>query len=100
MESTGCVPALRALGEETRLRMLRLLLQRPMSVGELAKELGVTQYNVSRHLRVLREAGLLESEKHAQQRLYRVPQPLCKTVPKEGTFLDLGCCTFHLEKKG
>ncbi len=98
MDGLGCVPALRALGEETRLRMLRLLLDRQMSVGEIADNLGVTQYNVSRHLKVLREAGLLEIEKQGQQRLYRVPVGLRKCVPAAGSILDLGCCTFQLDK--
>ena len=98
MDALGCVPALRAMGEETRFRMLRLLLKRQMSVGDIASELGVTQYNVSRHLKVLREAGLLEIEKNGQQRLYRVPEGLCRQVPAEGQVLDLGCCTFQLDK--
>jgi DNA-binding transcriptional ArsR family regulator len=99
MESLGCVSAFRALGEETRLRMLRMLLDRQMSVNEIAAELDASQYNVSRHLKVLREAGLLEIEKSGQQRLYRVPKELQRKISKAGArVLDLGCCTFQLDK--
>lgn len=52
--------ALRAAGEPTRLRALALLAQGEMSVGELAQALGQSQPRVSRHLRLLTEAGLVE----------------------------------------
>lgn len=47
------------------------------SVGELVEELGISQPGVSRHLRVLRDAGLVEVRPDAQRRLYRLrPEPL------------------------
>lgn len=98
MEGLRCVPALKALGEETRLRMLRLLLLNRMSVNEIAEQLGTSQYNASKHLRVLREAGLLEIEKQGQQRLYTVAPGLRKDIGQGGDCLDLGCCTFRLDK--
>jgi DNA-binding transcriptional ArsR family regulator len=99
MDSLSCVPALRALGEETRLRILRLLLDRQMSVNEIACKLDASQFNVSRHLKILRQAGLLEIERSGQQRLYRVPNELRRKIAKQRRrVLDLGCCTFQLEK--
>lgn len=50
---------LRALADPTRLALLRLLVDRPRQIGELAIELGVSQPTVSNHVRILREAGLL-----------------------------------------
>lgn len=58
------------LAEPTRRRILDLLRERERSVGELVRELGVSQPGVSRHLRVLREAGLVEARVDAQRRLY------------------------------
>ena len=76
-----------------------MLLDRQMSVNEIAAELDASQYNVSRHLKVLREAGLLEIEKCGQQRLYRVPKGLRRKLSRQGArVLDLGCCTFQLDK--
>ncbi len=52
-----------ALGSETRIRLLQELAQRPLCVGMLAMRLGITQSAVSQHLTVLRNAGLVESDK-------------------------------------
>jgi DNA-binding transcriptional ArsR family regulator len=93
-----CIAALKALGEETRLRILRLLFKEPLSVNEVSERLGVSQYNVSKHLRIMREAGLLELEKQGQQRLYSVVEALKAQVTANNNILDLGCCTFRLDK--
>jgi DNA-binding MarR family transcriptional regulator len=58
-----CLSAMRALGEPTRLRLVRQLIAGAKPVTELCDTLHVTPYNVSKHLRVLKEAGLLEVEK-------------------------------------
>lgn len=94
----NCIAALRALGEETRLRILRLLFKEPLSVNEIAERLGVSQYNVSKHLRIMREAGLLELEKQGKQRLYSIVDDLKAKVAANNNILDLGCCTFRLDK--
>ena len=98
MTGLDCIAALKALGEETRLRILRLLFKEELSVNEIAERLSVSQYNVSKHLRVMREAGLLEIEKQGQQRFYRVAGDLKSQVTANDNVLDLGCCTFRLDK--
>lgn len=97
MTGVNCITALKALGEETRLRMLRLLFTDRMSVTEIAEHLHVSQYNVSKHLRVMRESGLLEIEKCGQHRFYKVAAKLKSQAPANQT-IDLGCCTFRLDK--
>lgn len=89
-----CVTALRALGEETRVRIVSLLMDQPRDVGAIADALGVSSYNVSKHLRVLREAGLLEVEKEGRQRRYALPEAI-KREAAAGRVLDLGCCSFQ-----
>jgi DNA-binding transcriptional ArsR family regulator len=65
------------LAEPTRRRILDDVRDRERSVGELVARLHLSQPGVSKHLRVLREAGLVEVRKDAQRRLYRVrPEPL------------------------
>ena len=64
-----CVSALKALGEDNRVRITGLLMDSPLGVCEIARRLGSTYYNVSKHLRILREAGLLDVEKHGRERL-------------------------------
>ncbi|NUR86936.1 MAG: winged helix-turn-helix transcriptional regulator [Nonomuraea sp.] len=67
------------LAEPARRKILDLLLQRPRLVGELSAELGLTQPGTSKHLRVLREAGLVTVRKDAQRRWYELrPQPLAE----------------------
>jgi DNA-binding transcriptional ArsR family regulator len=65
------------VAEPTRRRILDLLRDDERPVGGLVDELGLSQPAVSKHLRVLREAGLVEVRAVAQRRLYRVsPEPL------------------------
>jgi DNA-binding transcriptional ArsR family regulator len=52
--------------------MLEVLRDHPATVGELSNELPIARPGVSRHLRVLREAGLVEVEQQAQWRIYRL----------------------------
>src|SRR5688500_8224883 len=69
--------AFEVLAEANRRRILDLLLEREQPVGALVERLRVTQPTVSKHLKVLREAGLVEVRVDATRRLYRIrPQPL------------------------
>jgi DNA-binding transcriptional ArsR family regulator len=69
--------AFQVLGEPRRLQILDLLRDGERPVGELVDRLGVSQPAVSKHLRILRDAGLVESRTDAQRRLYRIrPEPL------------------------
>jgi DNA-binding transcriptional ArsR family regulator len=59
--------------------MLELLLERPRPVGELVDQLGLTQPGTSKHLRVLRDAGLVQVRTEAQRRVYALdPGPLAE----------------------
>lgn len=65
------------IAEPNRRAILRLLVSSEQSVGEIERELGMSQPTVSKHLRVLREAGFVEATVDAQRRVYRVnPEPL------------------------
>jgi DNA-binding transcriptional ArsR family regulator len=69
--------ALQALGEPRRVEILDLLRDGEQPVGHLVERLNLSQPAVSKHLRVLRQAGLVASRVDAQRRLYRVcPEPL------------------------
>jgi DNA-binding transcriptional ArsR family regulator len=60
------------IAEPNRRAILNLLVSSEQSVGEIERELGMTQTTVSKHLRVLRDAGFVESTVDAQRRLYRL----------------------------
>jgi len=67
---------LSALAEPNRLQIIELLRRRPLAVGEIAVRLRLRQPQVSKHLRVLSDARLVEVHPVAQQRLYRLrPEP-------------------------
>jgi len=69
--------ALDVLAEPTRRRILDVLLTGPQPVGELTARLGISQPGTSKHLRVLREAGLVDVRRDAQRRVYALrPEPL------------------------
>ena len=62
--------ALEALSDPTRRRIVELLAERERSAGEIASHFDTSRPGVSRHLRVLREAGLVQVREEAQRRLY------------------------------
>jgi len=65
------------VAEPNRRAILSLLILSEQSVGEIERELGMPQPTVSKHLRVLRDAGFVEATVDAQRRLYRLtPEPL------------------------
>jgi DNA-binding transcriptional ArsR family regulator len=72
MESTFAI-----IAEPNRRTILSLLASSERSVGEIERRLRMPQTSVSKHLRVLREAGFVEARVQAQRRLYRLrPEPL------------------------
>ncbi len=65
------------LAEPHRLAILELLRDGEQPVGELVTRLGLSQPTVSKHLRILKDAGVVEARVAAQRRLYRIrPEPL------------------------
>jgi DNA-binding transcriptional ArsR family regulator len=65
------------IAEPNRRAILSLLVSSERSVGEIERRLQMPQTSVSKHLRVLREAGFVESRVEAQRRVYRIrPEPL------------------------
>jgi DNA-binding transcriptional ArsR family regulator len=70
---------LHALSDESRRTMLEVLRDHPATVGELASVVPIARPGVSRHLRVLREAGLVAVHQEAQRRIYSLrPEPLAE----------------------
>lgn len=70
--AVATAPVFEALAEPTRRRILDLLRAEERPVGDLVEELAMSQPAVSKHLRVLRDAGLVDVRAEAQRRLYRV----------------------------
>jgi DNA-binding transcriptional ArsR family regulator len=88
------ITALKALGDETRFRMIRLLLTHDLCVGALADHLSLSKAAVSQHLQVLRRAGLVKGEKRGywthygvnKDRVYEVAERLKKSADEAPNF--------------
>jgi DNA-binding transcriptional ArsR family regulator len=98
MPSGDCTSILKALADRTRLRLVKLLLAEDRSVNDLTEQLGLSQYNTSKHLRVLKQAGIVDVRAVAQRREYFIAKPFRKRLQTEGSVLDFGCCSFDFEK--
>lgn len=79
------VETLTALAEPSRLRIVELLRENPRPVGEIATKLRMRQPQVSKHLRVLAEAGIVDMRPVAQQRVYYLQR---KAFQELGSWLD------------
>jgi DNA-binding transcriptional ArsR family regulator len=69
-----------ALGDPNRREIVRLLGERPRAVGELARELPISRPAVSRHLRLLREAGLVTEQARGTRRIYALREDGAEAV--------------------
>lgn len=92
------VEALKALAEPTRWRIVELLSCEELCVCHLAEDLDLAQPLVSHHLRALRDAGLVESEKHRQWTYYRLRREALENLT--GRFEAItSCCPAPGERK-
>jgi DNA-binding transcriptional ArsR family regulator len=83
----------RLLGDATRLAILRALMEGEKSVGRVVEETGSGQANVSKHLKLLHEAGLIARRKDGLQVFYRVSDPLVERL------CGLVCATLYEETR-
>jgi DNA-binding transcriptional ArsR family regulator len=87
---------LQALSDPSRRRMLDALREGEATVTELAALVPIARPGVSRHLRVLREAGLVELRQEAQWRVYRLrPEPMAEVDAWLGRYRSLWEQRFH-----
>src|SRR3954453_6423222 len=98
-------PTMTALADPARREILDILRSGPSNVGDLVGALGLSQPSVSKHLRVLRTAGLVEARPLGQQRLYVLrPEPLHELddwlSTYRGSWADAGyALQRHLERR-
>ncbi len=98
VRTDGCVSMLKALADENRWRIVQALLKKPMTVGEICDFLDLSQYNVSKHLRILREAGIVVAEKDGKYVQCDVAPRFRERLARNRHVLDLGCCTFRFDR--
>ena len=92
----SCAQLLKVLADDTRLAVVRLLLDGPRHVGEMNERIGIDQSLLSHHLKVLREGGMVISERDGKAVLYRL-SPLVE-AKRRGDVLELGCCRLEFRE--
>ena len=93
----SCAELLKVLADDTRLSAVQLLMYQPLHVHELNDELQLDQSLLSHHLRVLRDAGIVEAERDGKAMLYRLSPEV--EAKRKGPAIDLGCCRLVFEKE-
>ncbi len=98
MSKSDCTDILKALADRSRMRIVKVLLKEPHGVNDLAEALDISQYNVSKHLRILREAGIVDVEPDGTRREYFIVESFLERLKKEGPVLNFGCCSFRFDQ--
>lgn len=96
--SFSCVPYLKALADHSRWSIVRELLGEELTVGGLVERLKISQYNISKHLRILREAGIVETKKDGKFVHAHITSGFRTKLSADRKTLNLGCCTFHFDR--
>jgi ArsR family transcriptional regulator len=95
-QAEKCAELLHALAEPHRIRIIDCLRSGSMHVTQLAKALGIEIVNVSHHLSVLRNAGLVEDIKTGRFVIYALNGKLFHNDGNKATSLDLGWCRIEI----
>lgn len=98
MPASDCSDMLKAPADRTRRRIVRALLAGPLSVNEIVKAVDASQYNVSKHLGILRRAGIVEVEQDGTRRLYDIVETLRRRLSNKQNVINLGCCEFRFDR--
>lgn len=86
----SCADLLKVLADDTRLGVVQQLFSGAKHVGEINAALQVEKTLLSHHLKVLREAGIVEAERDGKSVLYRLAPAV--ESRRRGKSIDLGCC--------
>ncbi len=95
-QAKHCAELLQAIAEPNRIRIIDALRTGQKNVTELAKLLNVEIVNVSHHLGVLRQAGLVQDEKHGRFVVYSLHPKHFTNDNTKATYLDLGWCRIEI----
>jgi len=90
-----CADKLKVLGDTTRLSVMSLLMSGPRTVTELNEVLEMDQSLLSHHLKILRDAGLVESVREGKGMLYSLAEGV--DLSRAGKMINLGCCKLKFE---
>ncbi|MCY2968284.1 MAG: metalloregulator ArsR/SmtB family transcription factor [Planctomycetota bacterium] len=98
--ATECAERLKALSEPLRLRIVDLLRAGPLTVTQLADQLASEMVTTSHHLKILKHAGLVQSERRGRCIAYRLDETIFhgEVAPAKFDILDFGCCRLEIPR--
>jgi DNA-binding transcriptional ArsR family regulator len=85
---------LKALADESRLQIISELLRLDATVQDLSESLDIKMYNISKHLKILENCGLVQKRKDGVRRIYNITDNFRTHFSRDNQVLDLGCCKF------
>jgi len=94
-DQSFCAGKLKVLANSTRLSIVRTLMKGPQHVKQLNKEIRIDQSLLSHHLHVLRDSGLVTSERDGKAVLYGLAPDIRLAPRKKG--IQLGCCVLSFD---
>lgn len=98
-EAAECAKYLKALGDPIRIQMIRALQSGPKSVSDFSLLLELELSNVSHHLRVLFNAGLVVTEREGKFIYYSLSPDVLKSRSLPSGLFDFGCCKLDMRSK-
>lgn len=99
LDSNKCAKVLRALGDDTRLKILDFLFSGEFSVSDISEGVGVEYSQVSHHLGVLRHAGLVSDCKDGKFVMYKLHPVFHNGKSVKKNVLDFECCSIEFNRK-
>lgn len=93
-----CAAFLKVLADQTRLAVVRQLIHQSRTVGELNESLKIEQTLLSHHLRVLRDAGVVEHQREGRWVRYSISDQVKSA--RATAAVDLGCCQIVFDEEG
>ncbi|MFM8477394.1 MAG: ArsR/SmtB family transcription factor [Planctomycetaceae bacterium] len=99
LQSKECAQRLKALGDPIRLKIVNLLSQSEMCVGDLAQFMELEVVTVSHHLQVLKHSGLVTPRREGKFIYYALTVPVQTVRGQRTRIIDLGCCSIQAPAK-
>ncbi|MEE9258805.1 MAG: metalloregulator ArsR/SmtB family transcription factor [Nitrospinaceae bacterium] len=93
-----CAKILKSLADESRLKIVQLLLHGERSVSDVVRSLGMAQPQVSHHLSILRSAGLVGTRREGKKIINFIDPEVKYILKKKEIGLDLGCCSIKFDE--
>jgi len=91
--NTECAQLLKSLADATRLRIVHALFKQDLCVSDLVRRLRQSQPHVSHHLKILKNSGIIDFQRHGQKVYYRLTSRMRSKFGRDKRTISLKCCS-------